>query len=91
MFQPNLVKNQNKHLKFNFSRKSCRLVENVEKYGTERQFADDNVMWRLRSVCQINKALRICNTYCFSTATMVKRKHLIVTLYLQCLRNCNFK
>jgi len=27
----------------------------------------------------------ICNTYCFSTATMVARRHLTVTLYLQWL------
>ena len=59
----------------------------MEKYSTERQFADDNVIWRLRSAYQINKALRICNTYCFSTAKTVKRKHLNVTLHVQCLPN----
>ena len=30
-------------------------------------------------------ALTICNTYCFSTATMVARTRLIVTLWLHCL------
>jgi len=39
-----------------FSQKLCRLGENVEKYYTAKQFADDNVIWRLRSACQINKA-----------------------------------
>jgi hypothetical protein len=29
--------------------------------------------------------LRICNTYCFSTLTTVKRKPLDVTLYVHCL------
>ena len=29
--------------------------------------------------------LRICNTHSFSTATLVARKHLTVTLYAQCL------
>jgi hypothetical protein len=29
--------------------------------------------------------LRICNTYCFSTATLVTRPRLNVTLYLHCL------
>jgi hypothetical protein len=29
--------------------------------------------------------LRMCNTYCFSTATLFTRKHHSVTLYLQCL------
>ena len=27
----------------------------------------------------------ICNTYCFSTATMVRRTRLTVTLYVHCL------
>ena len=29
--------------------------------------------------------LRICNTYCFCTATVVLRTRLIVTLFVQCL------
>ena len=29
--------------------------------------------------------LRICNTYCFSTATMVARTRLNATLYVHCL------
>jgi hypothetical protein len=29
--------------------------------------------------------LRICNTYCFSIATLVTRKRLNVTLYVHCL------
>jgi hypothetical protein len=32
--------------------------------------------------------IRICNTYCFSTATMVTRTHLNVTLYVYCLSCC---
>jgi len=42
----------------------------------------------MRSACGISKArhtLRICNTYCFSTAIMVARTHLSVTLYVHCL------
>ena len=31
----------------------------------------------------------ICDTYCFFTATMVSRTHLIVTLYVHCL-SCYF-
>ena len=33
----------------------------------------------------LRKMWPICNTYCFSTATMVARKLLIITLYLLCL------
>ena len=29
--------------------------------------------------------LRICKTYCFSTATMIERKSINVTLYISCL------
>ena len=44
---------------------------------------------RMRIACWIPKAkkhtLRICNTHCFSTATMVARTHLTVTLHIHCL------
>ena len=46
----------------------------------------------MRCACWINKTtdtLRICNTYWFSTATMVARKRLNVTLYVQGL-SCLF-
>jgi hypothetical protein len=46
-------------------------------------------IWRMRISCWIlkttNKTLRTCNTYCFSTATIVARTHMDVTLYEQCL------
>jgi len=39
-------------------------------------------IWRVRIACCITKAthtLTVFNTYCFSTATIVARTHLIVT------------
>jgi hypothetical protein len=39
-----------------FSRKSCRLRDNVEKYGTARQATDDNITRRMRFACWITKA-----------------------------------
>ena len=47
-------------------------------------------IWRMRMAYWIPKAtnthtLRICNTYCFSTATMVARRRPNVTLYVHCL------
>jgi len=36
--------------------KSCPLWGNVEKYGTARQAADGNIIWRMRYACWINKA-----------------------------------
>ena len=45
-------------------------------------------IWRMRIACWMPEAtdtLRLCNTYCFSTATMVTRKRRNVTLYVHCL------
>jgi hypothetical protein len=39
----------------NFSRKSKRLWDNVEKYGTTRQGTDDNIIRRMRFLCRITK------------------------------------
>jgi hypothetical protein len=63
-------------------------VRYVEKYGRARQAAVDNIIRRMRFACWITKAtdtLRIFNTHCFSTATMVKRTRFNVTFYVQCL------
>jgi hypothetical protein len=49
--------NQNTHFMFNnFFRKSCRLWDNVEKYGTVRQATDNNIIRCLRFACWITKA-----------------------------------
>jgi hypothetical protein len=42
----------------NFFRKSCRLCDNVEKYGRARQATDDDVIWRVRFffACCVTKA-----------------------------------
>jgi len=43
---------------------------------------------RMRVACWIPKAtntLRICNTFCFSIATMAARADLDITLYVHCL------
>jgi hypothetical protein len=43
-----------------FFRKSCRLWDNVEKYGRAGQATDDNIIRRMRFACWITKAT---NTY----------------------------
>jgi hypothetical protein len=48
----------------------------VEKYGRAGQATDDNITGRMRPSWWRTKAtgtLRICNTYCFSTATVFVR------------------
>jgi hypothetical protein len=65
----------------------------VEKFGRVGQTTDDNIIQRMRFTCWITKAtntLRICNTYSFSTATMITRTSLNVTLYIHCLSSCSF-
>ena len=72
-----------------FSRKSCRLWDNVEKCGGAREATIYNTIWRMRVECWMSKATRAhasthaptrahahrkkCNIYYFSTATMVSR------------------
>jgi hypothetical protein len=57
----------------------------MEKYCTAGQATDDMG----HAYCKLDTkgyehTLRICNTYCFSTATLVARKRLNITLYVQC-------
>ena len=69
-------------------RKSSRLWDTVKKCGRAGQAMGDNIIWHMRVACWITKAtntLRVCNTYCFSTATIVARTHLNVTLYVHCM------
>jgi hypothetical protein len=51
----------------------------------------DDIIRRMRIACWIPKAtdtLRICNTYFFSTPTMVARTRLVFRLHAHCL-SCN--
>jgi len=73
-----------------FLRKSYRLWDNVEKYSRVGQATDSSMILCVRFACWITKPThtrthRICNIYCFSTATMVARTRLNVTLYVHCL------
>ena len=69
-----------------FSRKSCRLWDNAQKYGRARQTTDDDMT---HEHCTLGTwgykhTLRIRNTYCFSTVTMVTQTRLGVSLYFHC-------
>jgi len=81
--------NQNTHFVFsNFFRQSCGLWDNVEKILQRRTL----YRWKY-GVCALHAGylrlhihtLRLCNTHCFSTATMVARTRVNVTLYVLCL------
>jgi hypothetical protein len=61
--------NQNKKFMFNnFSRKSFRLWDNVEKYGIVRQATDDNITRRMRFACWISTAIDTRSEYSVLTA-----------------------
>jgi len=82
--------NQNARFVFNnFILKIVPFMRYVEKYGGVGQATDGNIIWRVNIVCWIPKSintytLRICNTYCSSTATIIVRTRLTVTLYAHC-------
>jgi hypothetical protein len=77
IFQIKFGENIKTHAMFIFL-KPCRFWD-VKKYGRARQ-ATDGIIRRLRHIY----ILRICNPYCFSTATVVTRTRLDVTLYVHC-------
>ena len=69
--------------------KMCRLWDIVEKYCIAGQATDDNMThahcMRDTWSCAHTHTLRICYIYYLSTATMVARTRLNVSLYVHCL------
>jgi hypothetical protein len=59
----------------------------VEKYSRAGQAEDENMAHAYFSlrILGYKHILSICNTYCFSTATMFARTRLSVTLHVPCL------
>ena len=79
MFQTEVAEKARTHVICStiFPRKSCRLWDNRDR--------PQMTVWRTHFACWITKVRdthsRMYNTQCFSTATMVMRTRLIVTLY----------
>jgi hypothetical protein len=68
-------------------RKSCHLWDNVEECGTAIQATNDNMA---HAHCMLDawgykQTLRICDTYCFSTATMAAWLRLSAGLNVHCV------
>ena len=89
-FQTKVVEKMKTHIlcsvTFFFLRKSCRVWGNLKKWRRARQTTDDNMAY---AHCMLDThTLTTCNTSCFSTATMVARTRLSVTLRVQCLYCC---
>jgi hypothetical protein len=85
--------NQNTHFMFNNFPKLCRLWKILwEKYCRAGLATDNNMALAhcMLDTKDYEHTLRICNTYCSSTATMVARTRLIVTLYVHWLSRSKF-
>jgi hypothetical protein len=79
---------QNAYFIFSTSfRKSCNIWDNLEIINRARQATMP--LWRVLISWWIPKATNrhseLCNNYCFSTATVVARTRLNVTLYVRCV------
>ena len=66
-----------------YFRKPCRLWD-VEKHRRAGHATDACVNMLDNQGCARAHTHKICNTYCFSTATMVTRTCLNVTLHIHC-------
>ena len=61
----------------------------MEKYGTDGQATDDDIIGRMRTVCWIPKATNTHSEYvtliAFSTATILQERASILRQYVHCL------
>ena len=69
-------------------RKSCRVWDNLEKYGTAGQ-ATDEIPWRMRTACCIPKSTDTHSKYviliAYSLQQWLHETRLNVMLYIHCL------
>ena len=91
MFQTKVVEKIKAHIlcSVTFLRKSCRLWDSVEKYGRAGQYGSCTFRsgWlKLHTHTHTHThTLALCNTYGFSTTTMVERTRPNGTFYVHCL------
>jgi hypothetical protein len=92
MFQTKVVDKIKTHILCSiiFFRKSCCLWFNVEKYGTDRQATDDNIIRRMRFACWITKATDTHSQYVILIAfprqqSLRERASILSYTYIACL------
>jgi hypothetical protein len=85
--------NRKSHFMFN---NSCRLWDNVEKYGIARQATDDNIIRRMRFACWITKATHT-HTHteyviltAFARQQWLRERVSMLRLFVHCLSCCFF-
>jgi hypothetical protein len=94
MFQTKFVQKVKTHIlcSITFSQKSCRLSDNVEKYGRARQTTDDNIIRRMRFACCTTKTIDTHSQYVISIAFprqqwLRERASMLRHTYTACLVN----
>jgi hypothetical protein len=91
MFQTKVVENIKTHIlcSVTFVRKSCRLWDNVEKYGSIGQVTDKNIIWRMRIACWITKATDTHSEFviliAFPWQQWLRERASMLHLYAHCL------
>jgi len=89
MFQTRVTEKIKTHIlcSVTFFRNSFLFRDNVEKYCRAGQATDHNMTHAhfTLGTQSYKHTLTICNTYCFSTTTVVARTRLIVMLYVHWL------
>ena len=94
-FQTKAVKKIETHIlcSITFFRKSCPLWDKEEKYGTARQATDDNIVWRIRFACRINKSTDMHSEYVILVAfprqqclrerlSLLRYSHIVCALFV---------
>jgi len=89
MFQAKVVEKIKTQILYSVTFSENRAVYEImrENMIERDKTTSENIIRLMCFACRITKAtdtLRICNTYCFSTATMVELTRFIVTLYVHC-------
>jgi hypothetical protein len=90
MFQTKVVEKIKTHIlcSITFFRKSCRLRDNVEKYGTARQATDDNIIRRMHFLCWMTKAADTYSEYVmhtpFQRQQRLRERVVLLRLYVRC-------
>jgi len=88
--QTNVVEKIKTHFMFNFSRTSCRLWDNVLKYGRPDQDTDDSIIRRMPFACCLPKATKTHSEYVIFVAFprhewLQERARVLPYTYIACL------
>ena len=89
MFQTKVVEKIKTHVLCSVTFFLIRYVHEIRWKNVLEQGTPQMTIWQMAH-CMLDTqgykhTLRLCNAHCFSTATMVRRTHLNITLYVLCM------